>query len=56
VQEALARGKRRLLTERQKLIKIADHSEHGWGVVAEYTANELAVGEVQTVRTTTKRY
>ena len=24
-----------LLTERQKLIKLADRSEHGWGVVAE---------------------
>ena len=32
-----------LLAERQKLIKLADRSEHGWGVVAEYTANELAV-------------
>ena len=28
-----------LLTERQRLIKLA---EHGWGVVAEYTADELA--------------
>ena len=32
----------KLLAERQKLIKIADHSEYGWGVVAEYTADELA--------------
>ena len=31
-----------LLAERQKLIKIADRSDHGWGVVAEYTADELA--------------
>ena len=31
-----------LLCERQKLIKLADRSEHGWGVVAEYTADELA--------------
>ena len=31
-----------LLSERQKLIKLADRSEHGWGVVAEYTADELA--------------
>ena len=31
-----------LLYERQKLIKLADRSEHGWGVVAEYTADELA--------------
>ncbi len=40
-QEAVKKG-RSLLAERQKLIKIADHSEFGWGVVAEYTANELA--------------
>ena len=39
--EALEKGAR-LLTERQKLIKIADRSENGWGVVAEYTADELA--------------
>ena len=31
-----------LLTERQKLIKIADRSANGWSVVAEYTADELA--------------
>ena len=31
-----------LLAERQKLIRIADWSEHGWGVVVEYTADELA--------------
>ena len=40
-QEALERGAR-LLLERQKLIKIADRSANGWGVVAEYTADELA--------------
>ena len=40
-QEALEKGAR-LLAERQKLIKIADRSENGWGVVAEYTADELA--------------
>ena len=40
-QEALERGAR-LLLERQKLIKIADQSANGWGVVAEYTADELA--------------
>ena len=28
--------------ERQKLIKLADRSEFRWGVVAEYTADELA--------------
>ena len=39
--KALERG-RELLGERQKLIKIADRSELGWGVVAEYTADELA--------------
>jgi hypothetical protein len=33
---------RQLLAERQKLIKIADRSEHGWGVVAEYTTDKLA--------------
>ena len=37
--EALEKGAR-LLAERQKLIKIADRS--GLGVVAEYTADELA--------------
>ena len=31
-----------LLSERQKLIKIADRSANGWGVVVEYTADELA--------------
>ena len=40
-QEALEKGTR-LLAERQKLIKIADRSANGWGVVAEYTADELA--------------
>ncbi len=40
-QEAVKKG-RSLLAERQKLIKIADRSEFGWGVVAEYTADELA--------------
>ena len=38
---ALQKGAQ-LLTERQKLIQIADRSEFGWGVVAEYTAVELA--------------
>ena len=40
-QEVLAKGEK-LLLERQKIIKIADHSEFGWGVVAEYTADDLA--------------
>ena len=39
---AVEEGKH-LLAERQKLIKIADRSANGWGVVAEYTADELAV-------------
>ena len=39
--DALEKGAR-LLTERQKLIKIADRSANGWGVVTEYTADELA--------------
>jgi len=42
VQEALAKGIYiELLVKCQKLIKIADRSEYGWGVVVEYTANEL---------------
>ena len=40
-QQSLERG-RKLIAERQKLIRIADRSELGWGVVAEYTADELA--------------
>ena len=39
--EALKKG-RKFISDRQKLIKIADRSEHGWGVVQEYTADELA--------------
>ena len=39
--QALEEGKR-LLSGRQKLIKIADRSANGWSVVAEYTADELA--------------
>ena len=39
--KALERG-REIIGERQKLIKIADRSELGWGVVAEYMADELA--------------
>ena len=31
----------RQISERQKLIKIADRSECGWGVVTEYQADEL---------------
>ena len=40
-QEALEKGAR-LLAERQKLIKIADRSVNGWGVVTEYMVDELA--------------
>ena len=32
----------KMIAERQKLIKLADRSEFGWVVVAEYTADELA--------------
>ena len=39
--EALEKGAR-LLVDRQKLIKVADRSDNGWGVVAEYTADEFA--------------
>lgn len=31
-----------LIKERQKLIKVADRSEHGWATVEEYVADELA--------------
>jgi hypothetical protein len=34
-----------LLNNRQKLIKLAEQSEHGWATVAEYEANELAEDE-----------
>ena len=30
------------LAERQKLMKLADWSDYGWGVVAEYQSDELA--------------
>ena len=39
--QALQKG-RKLIAEQQKLIEIADRSEHDWGVVAEYTTDELA--------------
>ncbi len=43
--ESLAKDTcRKLIAKRQKLIRIADRSELGWGVVAEYTADELADG------------
>ena len=41
--EALDEGLR-MIANRQKLIKIADRSEYGWGVVAEYEADDLASG------------
>ncbi|XP_072051521.1 uncharacterized protein [Amphiura filiformis] len=34
-----------LLRDRQKLIKLAEQSEHGWTTVAEYETNELAEDE-----------
>ena len=41
VKDGIRRG-RSLIDERQKLIRLADRSEHGWGVVDEYTADDLA--------------
>ena len=41
--EALKEGEK-LLTARQKLIRIADRSEYGWSTVAEYEEDELADG------------
>ena len=32
-----------MLERRMKLIKMADHSEHGWAVIAEYESDELVV-------------
>jgi uncharacterized protein YeaO (DUF488 family) len=32
----------KLITDRQKLIRIADRSEHGWATVEEYENDELA--------------
>ena len=34
-----------LVTHRQKLIKLADRSEHWWRVVKEYQSNSLAENE-----------
>ena len=39
--EELQKG-RKLIAERQKLIRIADRADLGWAVVEEYTADELA--------------
>ena len=41
VKESLQKG-RSLIEERQKMIRLADRSDHGWGVVDEYTADDLA--------------
>ncbi len=41
--EALKEGEK-LLTARQKLIRIADRSEYGWSTMAEYEEDELADG------------
>ena len=34
----------KLITARQKLIRIADRSEFGWSIVAEYDEDEMADG------------
>ena len=39
--KALEEGEE-LITNRQKLIKVADRSEFGWATVEEYVADELA--------------
>ena len=39
--EAIQEGKA-LLDNRQKLILLADRSKHGWDVVKEYVADDLA--------------
>ena len=41
IKEAIQKG-RSLLEEQQKLIRLADRSEHSWSVVDEYTADNLA--------------
>ena len=41
IREAIQKG-RSLLEECQKLLQLANHSEHGWGVVDEYTVDDLA--------------
>ena len=41
--ESLKEGEK-LITARQKLIRIADRSEYGWNTVAEYEEDELADG------------
>ena len=39
--EAVQKG-RAMKEEQQNLIRLADHSEHGWGVVEEYIVDDLA--------------
>ena len=41
VVDGLRKG-RELIDERQKLTRLADRSEHGWGMVEEYMADNLA--------------
>ena len=36
-----------LIRKRQKLIRIADKSAHGWKVLDEYVSDELASGSLQ---------
>ena len=40
--EKLLQEGMKLIDERQKLIKMADRSEFGWGLITEYQADELA--------------
>ena len=42
--KTLSQQGRQRIRERQKLIKIADKSRDGWGVVAEYESDELGSG------------
>lgn len=44
LEESIKKGQD-LIAERQKLIKLADRSEFGWGVVSEYQSDELAVDD-----------
>ena len=41
---------KKLLLQRQKHIRLADRSEHGWKVVQEYEADELAADNVDEKR------
>ena len=43
--EALQEGTK-LVTDRQKLKRLADRTEFGWGKVEEYIEDEVAVNEI----------